>query len=74
MKEITQKAIGYREKWGLIALRSPDILFLILLCGFGGTATGWFFIGIGALFALVPLIGFAVYYQVQVRRKQADDV
>ena len=74
MEEITQKAIGYREKLGLFVLCSPDILFLILFCGFGGVAVGWFFIGVGALFALVPIIGFAVYCQLQKKSRQADSV
>ncbi|USX13585.1 hypothetical protein NHH88_28700 [Oxalobacteraceae bacterium OTU3CAMAD1] len=74
MKEITQKAVGYREKLGLFVLCSPDILFLILFCGLGGVAVGWIFIGVGALFALVPMIGFAVYYQLQQKLKKADSV
>ena len=73
MKEITQKAVGYREKLGLFVLFSPDILFWILLCGLGGAAVGWLFIGIGALCALVPMIGFAVYYHhLQRISKKAD--
>lgn len=74
MKEITQKAVGYREKWGLFVLCSPDILFWILLCGLGGAAVGWLLIGVGALFALVPMIGFAVYYQLQQKSKKVDSV
>ena len=74
MKEVTQKAVGYREKLGLLAFQSPDIIFLLLLCGVGGAAAGWLFIGIGTLFALVPMIGFAVYYQVQLKQKKVDGV
>lgn len=74
MKDLTQKAVGHREKLGLFVLCSPDILFLILFCGLGGAAVGWLLIGVGALFALVPMIGFAVYYQLQQKLKKADSV
>ena len=72
MKKISGKSATPREKLGLIVLNSPDILFLLVLCGFGGAAVGWLFIGVGVLFALVPMIGLAVYYWARLRRKQAD--
>nr|WP_315212266.1 hypothetical protein [uncultured Duganella sp.] len=72
MNKISEKSATPREKLGLIVLSSPDILFLLVLCGFGGAAVGWLFIGVGVLFALVPMIGFAVYYWARLRRKQAD--
>jgi hypothetical protein len=61
MKSVFEKAVGRGEQLGLLVLGSPEILFSVVLCGFGGAAAGWFLIGIGSLFALVPLIGFAVY-------------
>jgi len=72
MKKISGKSVALREKLGLLLLSSPDILFLLVLCGFGGAAVGWLFIGVGVLFALVPMIGLAVYYWARPRRKQAD--
>lgn len=74
MKRISEKSNTHRDKLGLLALQSPDIIFFVVLCGFGGAAAGWFFIGVGALFALIPAIGFAVYYWTELRRKQADVV
>ncbi|MEO5932330.1 MAG: hypothetical protein ABIQ08_02095 [Duganella sp.] len=74
MKRVSEKSAAHREKWGLFFLRSPEILFLFVLCGFGGVAARWLFIGVGALFALVPIIGCAVFYWAQLRRKRADVV
>ncbi|MEV4779865.1 hypothetical protein [Burkholderia sp. LMU1-1-1.1] len=72
MKKISWKCVAPLEKLGLLVLGSPDILFLLVLCGFGGAAVGWLFIGVGVLFALVPMIGFVVYYWARPRRKPAD--
>lgn len=72
MKRVSGKSTSKLEKLGLLVLQSPDILFLLVLCGLGGVAAGWLFIGVGVLFALVPMIGFAVYYWGRSRRKQVD--
>ena len=74
MKIVSEKSMSYREKLGLLILNSPDILFFLVLCGFGGAVAGWLFIGVGALFALVPMVGFAVYCWAQRRRNQGDVV
>lgn len=72
MKRVSGKSTSKLEKLGLLVLQSPDILFLLVLCGLGGVAAGWLFIGVGVLFTLVSMIGFAVYYWARPRRKQAD--
>ena len=74
MKRVFEKFAAHRDKWGLLFLGSPEILFAFVLCGFGGVAAGWLLIGVGAFFALVPIIGCAVYCWVQLRRKRADVV
>lgn len=74
MNRISEKAAAHRDKLGLLALQSPDIVFFVVLCGLGGAAAGWLFIGVGALFALIPVIGFALYSWTQLRRKRADVV
>lgn len=74
MTRVSGKSAPRREKLGLLVLGSPDILFLLVLCGFGGAAAGWVFIGVGVLLALIPMIGFALYYWARLRRKRAGHV
>lgn len=73
MKRVFEKSVERGEKFGFLVLGSPEILFVVVLCGFGGAAAGWFLIGMGSLFALVPLIGFAVY-RLLARRNQDGPV
>jgi hypothetical protein len=71
MKRVSEKSAARGEKWGLLFLGSPELLFSLVLCGLGGVAAGWLFIGVGALFALLPMIGGAVFYRARLRRKRA---
>lgn len=74
MKRVSEKSTAYADKWGLFLMGSPEVLFSFVLCGFGGVAAGWLFIGVGALFALVPIIGCAVFYRARLRRRAGDVV
>ena len=57
----------------VVVMGSPEIVLLLLSCGFGSAAVGWFLIGIGALFALIPLVGLTVYW-LSSSRTQVDVV
>lgn len=67
----SEKPAGAVEKANVVVMGSPEIVLLLLSCGFGGAAVGWFLIGIGALFALIPLIGLTVCW-LSFRRTQVD--
>lgn len=74
MKRVSEKSAAHCDNWGLLFLGSPEMLFSFVLCGFGGVAAGWLFIGVGALFALLPMIGCAVVYMARLRRRRANVV
>jgi hypothetical protein len=69
MKKAFEESVGRSENAGLLVLSSPDVVMLLLACGFGTAAVGWFLIGIGALFGLAPLVGLTVYWLASPRRQ-----
>jgi len=56
----------------LLYLVNPEVYFWLVVLLFGTVATGWFLIGVGVVFALIPLGGILVYGLLRKQQAQND--
>ncbi len=73
MKKAIPDSAEERKDLILATLINPEVYVWLGFVLFGTAAAGWFLIGVGALFALIPLFGLLAFGILKKRkRKQID--
>jgi hypothetical protein len=73
MKNVIPDSPEERKELLLATLVNPELYFWIGLVLFGTAAAGWFLIGVGVLFALIPLLGMAAFWILKQRKNNKSD-
>ncbi len=72
MKKMIPDSPQERKDLLLATLVNPEVYFWLGLLLFGTAAAGWFLIGVGAVFALIPLVGLGVYWYLKKTEKRKN--
>jgi hypothetical protein len=73
MKKVIPDSPEERKELLLATLVNPEVYFWLAIVLFGTAAAGWALIGVGVLFALIPMLGLAAMWFLKTRNSKKTD-